>query len=128
MNYAWHTLHTLFGRCVNKSECASARQLVWTAPATPVIELGVEIAQLYVRDDYSSVTRQAKELKGFVRVPLNPGETTTVNFAITAEMLSMLDCRLKRVVEPGTFTKMLGGSSDDGCTDVGLHKAKYSGL
>ncbi|MGN0206139.1 MAG: glycoside hydrolase family 3 N-terminal domain-containing protein [Muribaculaceae bacterium] len=74
---------------------------------------GVEIAQLYIRDDYSSATRPVKELKGFERVSLAPGETKTVNFTITGEMLSMLDCRLKRVVEPGTFTIMAGASSED---------------
>ncbi|MGN0228909.1 MAG: glycoside hydrolase family 3 N-terminal domain-containing protein [Muribaculaceae bacterium] len=74
---------------------------------------GVEIAQLYIRDDYSSITRPVKELKGFERVSLNPGETKTVNFSITGDMLSMLDKKMRRVVEPGSFTIMVGPSSED---------------
>ncbi len=72
---------------------------------------GDEIAQLYIRDDVSTVTRPVKELKGFSRVHLEPGQTRTVQFAVTPDRLSFLNEEMRRVVEPGTFTIMVGGSS-----------------
>lgn len=74
---------------------------------------GTETVQLYVRDDYASATRPVKELKGFEKVTLAPGETRTVTFTVGADQLTMLDRKLKPVVEPGTFTIMVGPSSDD---------------
>jgi len=53
------------------------------------------------------------ELKGFQRVPLKAGESKIVSFAITPEMLSMLDSKLQQIVEPGDFRIMIGGSSRD---------------
>jgi beta-glucosidase len=73
---------------------------------------GDEIVQLYIRDDYSSVTRPVKELKGFERIALKTGETKTVLFTITKEELSFYDASMKWIAEPGTFTLMVGGSSD----------------
>lgn len=72
---------------------------------------GDEIVQMYIRDDVGSVTRPVKELKGFKRIHLNPGETKTVQFPITRDKLSFLNEDMKRVVEPGTFTIMVGPSS-----------------
>jgi beta-glucosidase len=72
---------------------------------------GDEIVQMYIRDDVSSVTRPVKELKGFARIHLKPGETETVQFAITPDKLSFLNEDMKRVVEPGTFTILVGPSS-----------------
>jgi len=72
---------------------------------------GDEIVQMYIRDDVSSVTRPVKELKGFARIHLKPGETKTVQFAITPDKLSFLNEDMKRVVEPGTFTILVGPSS-----------------
>jgi beta-glucosidase len=69
--------------------------------------------QLYINDVVSSVTRPAKELKGFQKISLKPGETQTVRFTLTPEELSFLDRNLQRVVEPGTFTVMVGASSED---------------
>jgi beta-glucosidase len=74
---------------------------------------GVEVVQLYLRDDVASVTRPVKELKGFERVALAPGERKTVEFEITPEDLRFLGMDLKPVIEPGTFTVFVGGSSDD---------------
>jgi beta-glucosidase len=72
---------------------------------------GDEIVQMYVRDDIGSVTRPVKELKGFARISLRPGETKNVQFAITPDKLSFLNEDMQRVVEPGTFTIMVGPSS-----------------
>ena len=72
---------------------------------------GYETVQLYIRDDYSSVTRPVKELKGFKKILLAPGQSETVNFAITADMLAYYDLAMNYVVEPGNFTLMLGSSS-----------------
>jgi beta-glucosidase len=74
---------------------------------------GDEVAQLYIRQDVSSVTRAVKELRGFHRISLNPGETKTVIFSLGFEELSFLNRDMKRVVEPGTFTIMAGGNSVD---------------
>jgi len=74
---------------------------------------GEEVAQLYIRDVVASVSRPVKELRGFEKVALKPGETKTVEFRLTREDLTMLDRSLKPVVEPGTFRVMLGHSSAD---------------
>ena len=74
---------------------------------------GTEIAQLYIRDEYGSVTRPVKELKGFQRVSLKAGESTTVEFEITPKMLQCFSARNRWEVEPGDFTIMVGSSSDD---------------
>jgi beta-glucosidase len=72
---------------------------------------GDEIVQMYIRDDVSSVTRPVKELKGFARIYLAPGETKTVQLPIKPDKLSFLNEDMKRVVEPGTFSIMVGPSS-----------------
>lgn len=72
---------------------------------------GDEIVQMYIRDDVGSVTRPVKELKGFTRIHLKPGEMKKVEFAITPDKLWFLNEDMNRVVEPGTFTVMVGPSS-----------------
>ena len=74
---------------------------------------GSEVVQLYVRDRVSSVTRPVKELKGFARVWLRPGETKTVELPITPEALAFHDINMDYVVEPGLFDVMVGSSSRD---------------
>jgi beta-glucosidase len=74
---------------------------------------GDEVVQLYIRDDVSSVTRPVEELKGFQRVTLAPGETRTVSFDVTPRSLQFWNADMHRVVEPGTFTIMVGSSSVD---------------
>ncbi|MGI8545629.1 MAG: glycoside hydrolase family 3 N-terminal domain-containing protein [Aridibacter sp.] len=74
---------------------------------------GDEVAQMYIRDEVSSVTRPIKELKGFERITLNPGETKTVTFDITPAKLQFYNRQMKRVVEPGIFDIMVGGNSKD---------------
>ena len=73
---------------------------------------GEEVAQLYIRDNVSSVTRPIKELKGYQRVFLKAGETKTVEFTLGAESFAFYDINMNYVVEPGTFTIMTGSSSN----------------
>lgn len=72
---------------------------------------GDEVAQMYIRDETSSVTRPVKELKDFARVSLEPNETKSITFKITPSKLAFYDRDMKRVVEPGTFQIMVGGNS-----------------
>ena len=74
---------------------------------------GDEVVQLYIRDDYSLVTRPVKELKGFTRVSLEAGETRKIHFDITPDMLSYFDIDMNWRIEAGDFTIMVGGSSRD---------------
>jgi beta-glucosidase len=74
---------------------------------------GTEVVQLYIRDCVSSVTRPVKELKGFTKIFLQPGETKTVMLEITRESLAFWDVKMKYVVEPGEFEIMVGNSSRD---------------
>jgi beta-glucosidase len=74
---------------------------------------GTEVVQLYIRDRVSSVTRPVKELKGFRKVRLQPGETITVALDITPDELAFYDENMKYVVEPGEFEIMVGNSSRD---------------
>jgi len=74
---------------------------------------GTEIIQVYVRDCVASVTRPLKQLKGFSRVDLNPGEKKTVPFEISHASLAVIDAEGRRVVEPGDFELMVGPSSRD---------------
>jgi beta-glucosidase len=75
---------------------------------------GTEVVQLYIRDRVSSVTRPVKELKGFRRVTLKPGEKKAVEMSITTESLAFYDVDMAYVVEPGEFEIMVGTSSRDG--------------
>jgi len=81
---------------------------------------GDEVVQLYIRDEVSSVTRPIKELRGFRRISLAPGEMKTVEFPLGFAELSFLNRDMHRVVEPGTFKIMVGGNSRD-LTETELH-------
>lgn len=74
---------------------------------------GDQVVQLYIRDLVSSVTRPVKELKGFQRITLTPGERRTVTFDLTPEHLAFYDIDMTWSVEPGEFTIMVGTSSCD---------------
>jgi len=74
---------------------------------------GDEVVQMYIRDKVSSVTRPVKELKGFERVTLAPGETKTVSLEIAPEHLAFYNIDMEHVVEPGEFEIMIGNSSRD---------------
>lgn len=75
---------------------------------------GAEVVQLYIGDEQSSLPRPVKELKGFQKVSLNPGQTQTVTFEITLGMLQYYDdAKGAWVAEPGAFTAYVGAASDD---------------
>ena len=75
---------------------------------------GAEVVQLYIGDEQSSLPRPVKELKGFQKVSLNPGQTRTVTFEITPGMLQYYDdAKGAWVAEPGAFTAHVGAASDD---------------
>lgn len=74
---------------------------------------GTEVVQMYVRDRVSSVTRPVKELKGFSKVWLRPGETKTVEIPITPDSLAFYDVNMAFKVEPGEFDIFVGTSSRD---------------
>ncbi|NOY36292.1 MAG: beta-glucosidase BglX [Chlorobi bacterium] len=74
---------------------------------------GVEVVQLYVRDVVASVTRPAKELKGFERIALKTGEEKTVTFTLTSDNLRFYDKDMKYVAEPGEFKVFAGRNAED---------------
>ena len=71
------------------------------------------MAQLYLHQEVASVTQPVMQLKAFQRITLQPGERRTVDFMVTPQMLSILDVRMERTVEPGTFNLMIGSNSDN---------------
>ena len=74
---------------------------------------GKEVVQLYIRDVVGTVTRPVKELKGFQKIELKPGESRTISFDITTEALKFYNNDLKYDWEPGEFQVMIGGNSRD---------------
>jgi beta-glucosidase len=72
---------------------------------------GKEVVQLYLRDPVASVVVPVQRLRGFEKVALAPGETTTVRFALRGDDLALLDAGLKWTVEPGAFEVAVGSSS-----------------
>jgi beta-glucosidase len=74
---------------------------------------GDEVVQLYVQDEYSSMPRPMKELKGFKRLPLQPGETCRMTFHLPVNQLAYFDEDLDLLVEAGKIILMVGSSSED---------------
>ena len=74
---------------------------------------GDEVVQLYTRDVISSVTTYEKNLAGFERIHLRPGETQTVTFTLDRKHFELLNADMKWVVKPGEFSIMAGASSED---------------
>ena len=84
---------------------------------------GAEVVQLYIRDLVASVVRPVKELKGFTKVYLEPGEQQTVQFALRPIELGFFDQDMLWVVEPGVFNVWVGWSSDEGDVQGALRMA-----
>lgn len=74
---------------------------------------GDEVVQLYIQDEFASLPRPVQELKGYVRVHLEPGESKTITFHLPADLLAFYDAGLNLVVESGSFKVMVGSSSAD---------------
>jgi beta-glucosidase len=74
---------------------------------------GSEVVQLYIKDVVGSVLRPDKELKGFEKVSLDTGESVTVSFTITPEMLAFTGQEMKEVIEAGKYDVLVGGASSD---------------
>jgi beta-glucosidase len=74
---------------------------------------GDEVVQLYVRDVVASMTRPVKELKGFERVTLQPGEKRRIEFTLLRDQLAFWNREMRFVVEPGEFRVMVGSNSQD---------------
>ena len=77
---------------------------------------GDEVAQLYMREDVTSVETPRRSLEGFSRIHLKPQETKTVYFRIPQEQLAVWNVEREWAVEPGTFTLWAGGSSEASLT------------
>jgi beta-glucosidase len=72
---------------------------------------GDEVVQLYVRDEVASITQPVRELKGFRRVTLEPGERRTISFRLGPAAFSLWDSAMREVVEPGRFSILTGPDS-----------------
>jgi len=93
-------------------------------PAAGIVRIGVvvknvgdregdEVVQLYVHDPVASRVRPMKELKGFKRLTLRPGEAKRVTFLLSTDQLAFYDHAMRLIVEPGTIEVMVGSSSED---------------
>lgn len=74
---------------------------------------GEEVVQLYINDPVASIPRPVRELKGFKRIALEPGEQKKVTFIMPADMLAFTGLDYKKVIEPGEIKIMIGSSSED---------------
>jgi beta-glucosidase len=72
---------------------------------------GIEVVQLYIRNTAASVEQPVRELKGFLRVSLAPGEENHVEFPLGFNELNFLNAEIKQTVEPTTYKIWVGGSS-----------------
>ncbi len=100
---------------IDKRVMAESDSLVLSLPITNVGDReGSEVVQLYIHDNESSLPRPVKELKGFRKVKLAPGETTQVSFVITKEALSFYHPgKHSWIAESGKFQALIGSASDD---------------
>ena len=87
---------------------------------------GEEVVQVYFRDEISKITRPVKELVAYQRVFVKGNKSELVEFSIPLEALSYFDADMKRVVEAGDFTFMVGGSSNDAKLKKSTHFVESS--
>ena len=116
-SFGWGLSYTTFeysGLSVSPDSIGTSGSVAVSVQVTNTGKVrGDEVVQLYIRDEVSSVTRPVKELKGFRRITLDPGEMQTVEFTLGQDAFSFLNRNMKLVVEPGTFKIMVGGNSVD---------------
>jgi beta-glucosidase len=109
-----YTTFTYSGATLDRSELHKGQSAMLSVDLTNTGQReGEEIVQLYMRDMVASVVRPLKELKGFQKVKLRPGESKRIQFTIDREMLSFHNGDLKWTAEPGEFKLMIGTASDD---------------
>jgi beta-glucosidase len=107
-----YTTFTIENLRLEKSEILQDESVQVFADITNTGALpGDEVVQLYIHDVVSSVTRPVKEMKGFRKINLQPGETRTVAFQLLPELLAFTNIDMKYIVEPGEFEIMVGNSS-----------------
>ena len=100
--------------CINKNEVIAGEVVDISCKVSNSSKIaGEEVVQLYCRDLFASIPRPVKELKGFSRIALLPGETKTIVFRLPVNMLAFYDIDLNLVVEPGKIQIMVGSSSED---------------
>jgi beta-glucosidase len=87
-------------------------EISFTISNTGAVE-GEETAQVYVIDELASVLRPAKELAGWARVPVKPGESTNLSLVIRADQFAFLNQEMNWLVEKGTMKVLVGSSSED---------------
>ena len=99
---------------LSKRKMKAAEQIVVTATITNTGKYkGEEIVQLYIRDKVGSIVRPIMELKDFIKIGLNAGESSTIKFVIDTKKLSFYNQQVRWVAEPGNFDLMIGASSRD---------------
>lgn len=102
------------GLRINRAEATAGENVDITLNVTNTGTVkGSEVVQLYIQDEYASVPRPIKELKGFVRVELLPGESKAFTFHLPVNQLAFYDNDLELVVEAGNIKVMVGSSSED---------------
>lgn len=100
---------------LSKSELKIGDSLKASVKVTNTGEVkGEEVVQLYIRDLFGSVTRPVKELKGFQKISLEPGESKLVDFILSTDDLKFWDIDVNFTVEPGDFNLWIGGDSQSG--------------
>jgi beta-glucosidase len=113
--FGWGLSYTTFSLGapqLSAGTITAGQSVTVTVPVTNTGErAGDEVVQVYLRDEISSVTRPVKELVGFQRVTLQPGETRDVAITIEPRAFAMWNAAMKQVIEPGTFTIMTGANS-----------------
>jgi beta-glucosidase len=99
---------------VSKSSMSKKDSIVVTCTVTNTGKLaGEEVVQLYIRDMVASLVRPVKELKGFNKIMIQPGESKKVSFTLGKEQLSFYNNKLVWTTEPGEFDVMIGAASND---------------
>jgi len=112
--FAYSNLKIEQGIKINPDKQQFDGKILITADVTNTGKVaGDEVVQLYIRDVLSTVTTYEKQLRGFERVHLSPGETKTIRFVIVPDDLMLWNREMKHVVEPGVFNVMVGSSSEN---------------
>ncbi len=110
LSYAWFNYENIR---TSREEITPTESITISADVTNTSDIAAdEVVQLYIRDLVGNVTRPVRELKGFRRVRLEPGERITVEFELTPDELGFYGRRMQWLVEPGEFHAWIGGSSE----------------